>query len=178
MVLRPLRGSDAFSAIEIDADDRVRRILGQPEPAGEGLRRMMFTGVHVLAARAHRDLPKSGCVIRDAYRQWLERGERVMAIVDESAWRDLGVTVRHYLEGNQAVLRNAWPSITSAEHDNLVDPSAEISPRAVVCRSVIGANASVAPNVRVERAVVWPNARVTSDLIDSVLTTRGARVRA
>jgi NDP-sugar pyrophosphorylase family protein len=178
MILRPLPDHEKFGAVEIDGDNRVRRLLGQPEHVDATLRRMMFTGVHILSARAHRDLPENGCVIRDAYRHWIDRGETVSAVVDDSPWRDLGVTVKHYLEGNLSLLRDPWPGLPEPDARGLCHPSAEIASRAVVSRSVIGPHAYVAPNVRVEGSVVWPHARVTSDLINSVLTTRNIRVSA
>lgn len=180
MVLRPLAANDSFGAVEIDGEGavgQVRRILGEPANASEPLRRMMWTGVQILSSRAHRDLPEHGCVIRETYRRWIDRGERVIGVVDEAPWRDLGVTVRHYIEGNLSLVRKPWPGLSTSClcAKGLCDESAEVAPRAVVCDSVIGAGAYIAPNVRVERSVVWPNARVTSDLVDGVITTRGVR---
>ncbi len=175
MVLRPLPSNESFGAVEIDHAGRVRRLLGEPHDPGVPLRRMMFTGVHILSARAHRDLPTNGCVIRDAYRHWIDRGEIVTGVLDDAPWRDLGVTIRHYLDGNLSLLDSPWPGMNRGDQHGLVDPSAEISARAVVSRSIIGPHAYIAPNVRVERSVVWPHARVTSDLINGVITTRGQR---
>lgn len=50
MVLRPDPGYD-YGAIEIDAEDRIRRFLGQPPDVAEPLQRMMFTGVHIFEPR-------------------------------------------------------------------------------------------------------------------------------
>ena len=44
----------------------------------------MFSGTHVLADAAFADLPEEGCVIRTAYRYWVDAGAPVYAIVDDS----------------------------------------------------------------------------------------------
>ncbi len=60
MVLKPMPSGDAFSAVELDADGRVRRMLGEPANAPSNLQRAMYTGVQLLSPRAFRDLPDNG----------------------------------------------------------------------------------------------------------------------
>jgi NDP-sugar pyrophosphorylase family protein len=47
MVLRADREAARYGVIEIDADDRIRRFLGQPPDRAELLTPLMFAGVHV-----------------------------------------------------------------------------------------------------------------------------------
>lgn len=51
MVLRPDPQATRYGVIEIDAQSRIRRFLGQPPSVRDHLRALMFTGVHVFEPR-------------------------------------------------------------------------------------------------------------------------------
>ncbi len=155
MVLRPDPEATRFGTVEVDADSRVRRLLGEPA-FPEPLRTMMFTGVHVLSPRAFEDLPHEGCIVRHAYRRWVDDPSVTVAgFVETSPWEDLG-THRRYLD---ACLRLA-PD---------VHPAASIDPAARLEHCVVGEGARVGP-VRLRRCVVWPGARVENDLQEAIVT--------
>lgn len=167
MVLRADPNAKGYGAIETDKTGRVKRLLGKPAEAVGPFDEWMFTGVHVLSARAYRDLPETGCIIRNSYRKWIDSGEVVGGFVDTSAWRDLG-TLREYLDGNVAGLR-----------ENVIAESASVHPSAVLKQSVVGNYAHVGEGVTLERVVVWDGARVDASLSDAVVTpTQVVRVPA
>jgi len=117
MVLRPMPEGSRFSAVEIDGEQRVRRIRGEPaRDGGQRYLRCMFTGVQILSSRAWGDLPEQGDIVEHSYLRWLARGETVAAVVDDSPWLDVGVSLRGYLEANLALAsgRITWPGITPA----------------------------------------------------------------
>ena len=160
MVLRPDPAAERLGAIDVDPDGRVRRLLGEPAWAGETAR-FMFTGVHVLSADALDDMPPEGCIVRHAYRRWVDDPETVVAgVVDEGPWRDLG-TLAAYL--------GAQVELARAEGGALGHPSAEVDPAAELDGCVVGAGARIGP-VRLARCVVWPGARVIESLEDAVVT--------
>jgi NDP-sugar pyrophosphorylase family protein len=163
MVLRADPEVARYGAIEIDASGVVRRLLGAPD-AIPGLRPLMFTGVHVLSARAIADLPDEGCVIREGYRRWLDRGESIAGFEDARPWRDLG-TPREYLAANLDLARGAlrWPGHAPAA----IHPSARVEGEVVDC--VVGERAEIARGVRLERCVVWPGTPVRADARDAIL---------
>src|SRR5262249_54921504 len=97
VVLREDPRARELGALGLDAAGRVRSLLGAPTI--EGLRELMFTGVHVLSERALAALPEEGCIIRRSYRRWIDEGEVVAGIVDGGPWRDLG-TPSEYLCAN------------------------------------------------------------------------------
>ncbi len=167
MVLRSDPRAATLGPVDIDGSSRVRRLLGAPVLDDGTLERMMFTGVHVLSARAVRDLPARGCVIRQGYRRWIDRGEIVMGLVERAPFRDLG-TPREYLAAHLDLLRGTvpWPGIDAA--NVLVDPAASVG-GAELSECVVGAGARVAPGVRLERAVVWPGAVVREPGADVIL---------
>jgi mannose-1-phosphate guanylyltransferase len=167
MVVRRDPRAQSLGPVDIDAGSRVRRLLGAPVLEDTALDTMMFTGVHVLSARAVRDLPERGCVIRQGYRRWIDRGETVMGFVEGSPFRDLG-SPREYLAAHLDLLRGVvrWPGIVPGA--SLVHPSARVD-GAILDECVIGPGAYVARGVRLARAVVWPSAVVREPGADVIL---------
>lgn len=166
MVLRPDPDAKRLGAIDVDDAGRVRQLLGKPDPddAWGALHERMFTGVHVLSLRSFVDFPSEGCVIRTAYRRWIDEGEVVGGVTDLAPWKDLG-TLAAYLDAN----------VAGAEA--LVHPTARVAASARLRRVVIGEGARV-DAVSLERVVVWPGAVVAEDLRDAVVTPeRVVRVR-
>jgi mannose-1-phosphate guanylyltransferase len=173
MVLRPLPAGSRFSAVEVDGDQRVRRIRGEPtsEP---GHLRCMYTGVQILSSRAWVDLPEQGDIIEHAYLHWLERGETVAAVVDESPWFDVGVSLPGYLEANLALAsgRITWPGITPAA-GSLLAPGVLMGARSRLDECVLGEDTEVPEGVSLRRVVAWRGARIPHSLSDAILTSRG-----
>jgi mannose-1-phosphate guanylyltransferase len=151
MVVREDPRARELGAIGVDGEGRVRSLLGVPNaPAAHD---HMFTGVHVLSPRAIEELPERGCIVRTAYRRWVDGGEVVAGFADTSDWRDLG-TPREYLRANLDLAsgRLRFPSVHPIGGEN-----------------VIGEGATIAPGVRVERSVVWPGTRVEADADGAIL---------
>ncbi|MCZ7684817.1 MAG: NDP-sugar synthase [Sandaracinaceae bacterium] len=168
VVLRPDARARQLGALGVDGAGRVRQLLGRPE-ASAPLRELMFTGVHVLSARALADLPERGCIIRTSYRRWVDEGETVGGFVDEGAWRDLG-TPAEYLRASLDLLRGElrWPGLAPPPGGVLVGQGAEVE-GASLSEVVVGEGARVAPGVRLERAVVWPGTQVLEGASDAIL---------
>ena len=154
-ILRPDPRAKELGALEVDADSRVRRMLGQPEAVEVPLTEHMFTGVHVLSPRALEDLPERGCVIRHAYRRWVDDPEvTVGGFVDLGDWRDLG-TPAEYLRAHLDLLdgRLRWPTEDFEEESTVV----------------LGEGAYVPEDVKLRRCVVWPGTTVTDHAHDAIL---------
>lgn len=158
VVLRPDPRARKLGALEIDSAGRVRRLLGRPERVEAPLRELMFTGVHILSERALRDLPTEGCIIRRAYRQWIDEGETVAGFVDHGEWRDLG-TPEEYLRASVQLVRGElrWPG---AARGPRVHESAHIGDEVELRDAVVGAGARIDSGVTLEQVVVWPGAHV------------------
>lgn len=173
VVLREDPRARQLGALEIDGEHRVRRMLGKPAEVDGRLRELMFTGVHVLSARALAELPEEGCIIRKSYRRWIDEGETVAGFVDEGSWRDLG-TPAEYLRASVEMLRGElrWPGRAGVA----VDPSARVHD-ARLSDVVVGAGARIDPGVQLERAIVWPDTHVGEDASDVILAPH-ARVFA
>jgi NDP-sugar pyrophosphorylase family protein len=89
MVVRPTQEADRWGLIELDADDRVRRVAGQPDgPLDIPLRRFMFPGLHVFEPRVFEWMEPDVAfgVIRVTYPRLLQAGEAIYGFVSEARW--------------------------------------------------------------------------------------------
>ncbi len=174
MVLRQTPDPDRYGAVEVDSEGRVRRLLGIPKNTPAGLRKQMFSGVHVLDPRAWDDLPGDGCIVRHSYLRWLERGEVIGAVVDQNPWIEVG-TLQAYLDANLALASGAasWPGIEPDDAGILVDNNARIGKDVRLDQVVVGPGAEVADGAELRRVVVWAGARVERDEQDAVVTPSG-----
>jgi NDP-sugar pyrophosphorylase family protein len=167
MILRRTSAPERFGAIGIDSRGWVRSLLGTPDDA-RVREALMFTGVHILSPEAFSVMPESGCVIRIAYRRWVDAGAPVLAIVDDSPWADLGtVSEYHRLNLELASGSFAWPSVEPREGCIL---PASLEPSGSIRRSVVGADVEIGEGVTLERCVVWPGTRVTRSASKTVIT--------
>ena len=167
MILRRAPEPERFGAIGIDREGWVRSLLGTPDDprVDESL---MFTGVHILAPEAFAVMPDSGCVIRSAYRHWVDSGAPVLGVVDDSPWADLG-TVREYHRLNLELASGArtWPGIEP--QDQCILPTS-LAPSSNIRNSVIGENIQLQEGVTLDRCVVWPGTNVDRSAANAILT--------
>lgn len=160
MVVRRHPDAERLGAIESDAEGRVVRMLGAPAdrlPTDV----WMFTGVHVLSPEAFRDLPEEGCIVRQAYRHWVDAERPVFAQPSLASFRDIG-THGEYLAAHLDALDTE--SVLDAIH-----PSATLGSGATVTRSWIGAGARVASGIRLHECVVWPGTAVTESATRAIV---------
>jgi NDP-sugar pyrophosphorylase family protein len=89
MALRPNPDPARYGAIEVDADDRVRRVVGLPagDPAAP-LRSFMFPGLHVFEPAVFRSMDPDAAysVIRVTYPRLLAAGAAVHGFVTSARW--------------------------------------------------------------------------------------------
>jgi NDP-sugar pyrophosphorylase family protein len=89
LALRADPDASRYGLVEIDAEARVRRIVGLPAsaPAG-GLRGYMFPGLHVLdtAVFAHMDADRAFSITRETYPRLIAAGLPVFGYVTTARW--------------------------------------------------------------------------------------------
>ena len=97
MVLRPDPRPEAWGAIEIDREGRVREFLGRLGWTGEPLEKLMFTGIHILEPRVFNYMPASRpfSITEVTYPAMLEAGEPVHGFTHHGYWSDLGTQERY-----------------------------------------------------------------------------------
>lgn len=176
MVLREDPRAARLGAIEVDADGRVRRILGEGPPPSCATRSCLFTGVYVVSREIADDLPTEGCVVRHTLRRLLARGEVVAGAVDRGPWHDLG-TPEGYAAAQFALLRGELQPLSPATPGALlVSRDAEVSPAvALAGPCVVGEGARISGSGALTRAIVWPGAALEAPARDVIVGLR-ARV--
>lgn len=160
MIVRSHPEAERLGAIETDAQGRVVRLLGTPaERAAQDT--WMFTGVHLLSPEAFPELPEEGCIVRQAYRRWVDGERPVFAVPSQASFRDIG-THAEYLAAHLDALDHEGAQ-------DAVDPSASLGAGATVTRSWVGARAAVAPGVQLHECVVWPDTHVAESATRAIL---------
>jgi NDP-sugar pyrophosphorylase family protein len=90
MVVRSAPDAAAWGLIELDPDDRVRRVAGRPATPDttEPLRGFMFPGLHVLEPAVFRwmDAGQTFGVIRETYPRLLGADQAVYGLVTRARW--------------------------------------------------------------------------------------------
>jgi NDP-sugar pyrophosphorylase family protein len=166
MILRRTAGPARFGAIGIDETGWVRSLLGTPSSTRVS-EDLMFTGVHILSPQAFDAMPEAGCVIRTAYRGWVDSGAPVLGIIDDSPWADLGtVPEYHRLNLEFASGSFTWPGVSPRGGCILPDG---LEPSDRIRQSVVGPCVQIAEGVTLDRCVIWPNTRVTRSARDAIL---------
>ena len=150
----------------------MRRLLGTPSNiGGVEVHPYMFTGVHVLDWRAREALPDAGCIVRHAYRHWVDSGQTVAAVIEERPWHDLGdLGLYHRTNVGLANGSIVWPGVQPQSGRGLIAPDATFGTGATAVESVVGSGARLAPGARVERCVIWPGPSVSCELRDAIVT--------
>jgi mannose-1-phosphate guanylyltransferase len=175
LVVRETPEADAYGAIGVDREGRVRGILS----GGEGLARTMFTGVHVLEPAIGKRLPENGCIVRATYMPLLAAGAPLFAAVDAGYFCDLG-TPRRFLETNLDLVHGRArlpgleppPDGVHVGRDVAIGAGVVLGSGAIVCDG-----ARLAPGVRVEESVVMEGAAVDADASGCVVMPGGSVVR-
>lgn len=179
MIVKWVEPTDPTGVVLVDQDMRVRALPGLAAVPQGALRHCMYTGVSLLSAAAHRELPARGCLIRDGYARWIERGAHVLAYADAASFRDVGMSLKHYLEANIALASGQlrWPGIEPAPGIGLCDASARLAADVRIEHCVVGARAVLAAGTQLGRCVVWPGAAVSGVHQDAVFLPNGSLVR-
>ncbi len=182
MVLAPYPPGATYGAVEVDAQDRVRRIAGRGASPGPGEKwiKRHFTGVHILEPEALARLPEGESDInRTAYVRLIHDGARVLGFVQSGAWADLGAP-KSYLRSNIDVLAgrvplarfkpavDPWAGAQELSPGIFVHPGAQLDPSAKLTGPLllhadckVAAGAEVGPEVILGRGVrVDEDARV------------------
>jgi NDP-sugar pyrophosphorylase family protein len=89
LVLRHDAEQARYGLIEIDPDDRVRRMLGKPADAPSALTPYMFAGVHVLSPLVFRFMPAGGIfsITRDTYPAMMAADAPLYGFPYDGFWR-------------------------------------------------------------------------------------------
>jgi len=102
LVLKKIAHAQDFSAVEVDAEGRIRRLRGEPADfrgAGDltrALNSYTFTGLQIMEPEVLQLLPagQPSCLIRDAYIPILRQGRELRAFITSGYWQSLDTAGR------------------------------------------------------------------------------------
>jgi NDP-sugar pyrophosphorylase family protein len=175
LALLPNPEPHRYTAVRMSAAKWVRSFGGRPRE-GSG-RAWLFTGVQVIdPAILARLSPGPSHSVSDLYVPILAEGGRIRGLPVDGVWYDFGAP-ELYLRSHLALLASGFRGVRPALRR--IDPSARVSPQALIERSVVGAGCVVAAGARIVRSVLWDRVRVAADAVveDAILAT-GTRVAA
>lgn len=107
LAVRPDPAAAQYGLVELDDDDRVRRIVGQPATAPPGSRRLMFPGLHVLEPAIFQWMEPDSAfsVTRVTYPRLLAAGVPVFGWETHARW--VTIDTPEALAAADRVLRDA-----------------------------------------------------------------------
>lgn len=171
LILREVPDPDVYGSINVDL--ATHRVCGLLEPLRRDAtttKRYMFTGVHLFHPRAWKDLPDSGCIIRTAYSNWIEKNEVVGAFVDNSVWRDIG-TLKGYLDANFSIISGEIKQKgIKIDSNGIISDTSKIGDNTLLDQVVLGDNTRIEAGLKLQRVVVWEGARVDRSVRNAVVT--------
>ncbi|QQR89080.1 MAG: NTP transferase domain-containing protein [Myxococcales bacterium] len=173
MLLQARAEGSHYGAIDLRSDGKVCGILRNEEPVDPALKRCMFTGVHILSKQAIEQLPDAGCVIRQGYVPWLERGETIVGMLDSNPWHEVS-TPTSYFEANMSLLEDsaAWPSIQLSGSNIIDKQTMPLSRDIELDRCIIGKNVSLTEGIKLSRCIVWPRSQIRQSVTNSIITPK------
>jgi len=110
IALRPDADAARFGLVEIDDDDRVRRVVGLPPgPPGPGLRGFMFPGLHVLEPAVFDFMGPEPVfsITRETYPRMLSAGASLFGFVTPARW--VNIDTPEALAASDQALRDVPP---------------------------------------------------------------------
>lgn len=161
----------ALARVDIDPLGRIVGFRDYRLPASRPVRRLAFTGIHVVGPRVLTWLPDGPSDIIDAYIALLRQGWTIRAWVAENPfWRDAG-TLADYLDLHAAL-----------ESENggspLLGPGVKVSPQASVQGwACLGQDCVVEQGATVVNSILWPKAHIAAGVtINNCVVADGVRV--
>lgn len=184
MVLAPVEDPSRYGLAETDSGGRITRFIEKPDPSQVRCR-TINAGIYVLEPDTF-DLIPSGekhSIERGYFPALIERGDNVVAYVEEGYWRDIG-TPAAYLDAHRHILDGlcrcaCLPEGASASAEPIVAAGATVDPGAnlngpcyvasgatvrpgteVGPHAVVGRNVIIKPEAELRNAVVWPGTTI------------------
>lgn len=196
MVLRPNPDPVRYGTIETDASGRIREFMGKTRTEQTGLKRWMFTGIHVMEPEVMESMPSRDafCINRDVYAHWIRSERPCYGYVHEGYWRDLG-TLADYLQANMDLVKEKGAgnlfAATGISRPEAGEGAAFIGPNSVGSKVVIKEGAQIGPNTvigggsvvgrdaRVSESLLWPGSVIEDrEHVRGMIVTPYQRVQA
>ena len=165
----------AYGLVPTDKDGNVLAFTEKPQTPEEIVTNQINAGCYIFRRRVIDEIAfgRVVSVERETFPALLERGAKVIGVVDHGYWLDLG-TPLSFAQGSADLVRGIAPSplLTARTGESLIDGTASVSASATVGQGsyigpgvAIGAGAVVLGSVVYRNAVIAPGARVEGSII-------------
>ena len=165
----------AYGLVPTDKDGNVLAFTEKPQTPEEIVTNQINAGCYIFRRRVINEIAQGRVVSveRETFPALLERGAKVIGVVDDGYWLDLG-TPLSFAQGSADLVRGIAPSplLTARAGESLIDGTASVNATAVVGEGsyigpgvAIGAGAVVMGSVVYRNAVIAPGARVDGSII-------------
>ncbi len=168
IVLTPVAEPQHYGVAELDADERIVRLVEKPrEPRSD----LALVGIYMFDHHVH----EACAAIRPSWRgeleitdaiQWLvENGYAVHPYIHRGWWIDTGKPI-DMLDANDHVLEELTPHVAGfVDRDSQVDGRVTIEPEAEVINSVIRGPAIVGRRTRIVNSYIGPFTSIYHDVV-------------
>jgi NDP-sugar pyrophosphorylase family protein len=196
MVLIPPRAGVDYGVVEVNDNDRITRIAGNPQGDPDPrASRYNFSGIHIIEPELFDKIPPQGKseINRVIYPGLLTAGGAIRAFVHTGFWRELGNPAL-YLEGSLALLREGKdPSLAALRSSDgvyldrvslprhpVIEPPVVIGRGATIgdkasfqAGVVVGKQATIGKGCSLRSTIVWDGARIGdgSSLSECIVTS-------
>lgn len=183
----PREKLSAFGLVPTDEDGWVTAFREKPQRVEDIVTDQINAGCYVFRRSVIDGIPtgRRVSVERETFPGLLAAGAKVLGVVEESYWRDLG-TPQAFVQGSADLVLSAVasPAVPASARPDLTDalvlPGADIDSDVKVSGgSTIGANARVASGAEITGSVIGADAHIEAGAVvrDSIVG-RGARIGA
>ena len=152
-----------YGLVPTTADGLVTAFLEKPETPEEIVTDQINAGCYVFRRSLIDQIPSRRVVSveRETFPGLLSAGRKVIGVVDEGYWLDLG-TPLSFVQGSRDLVRGVAPSPAVASHgESLILDGASVAPEALVAGgSVIGRRAQIGVGALIDGSIVMDDAIV------------------
>lgn len=170
----------AYGSVPTDEEGNVLAFLEKPERKEDIVTDQINAGMYVFKRKII-DTIATGRVVsveREVFPDLLKAGLKVIGVVDQSYWLDLG-TPKAFVQGSSdLVLGNIKTGLLNSFGDKLVLAGAKVSPTAQISLgSVIGKNSNIEDDCEIINSVILNEVTVgKKSVIESSIIARGAKI--
>ncbi len=166
----------AFGLVPTDPHGRVTAFLEKPQSEAEIVTDQINAGCYVFRKSVIDSIPhgRPVSVERETFPGLLDRGAKVIGVVDPGYWLDLG-TPLSFVRGSCDLVTGTAPSpAVPVTGHHLIDPTATVDASALLTGgTAVGAGVTIAAGVRLDEVVVFDHAvigagaHITNSIIGS-----------
>lgn len=185
MVLREDREVEKYGAISIDRSLRVRQFLGSPPRNGAKLRKLMFTGIHLLEPEIFQYIPEGvfSNINRITYPKILEE-KPIFGYPFQGFWRECGHPEEYYAVNMERLKKEGSRKPKKTPQCRFVPPvwvgeDCRFGQRSVVGPwAVVGAGCRIGAGAKITRSILWDGVCIPAgEKIDRAIVGKKDKVK-